>query len=67
MLLNLMTVLLLLSVELLENLKLYSWLTLFLVNITNLASTIRQEKAKGILIRNEEAKLVFSADIMILY
>ena len=58
---------LLLSVELLENLKLYSWLTLFLVNITNLASTIRQEKAKGILIRNEEAKLVFSADIMILY
>ena len=58
---------LLLSVELLENLKLYSWLTLFLVNTTNLASTIRQEKAKGILIGNEEAKLVFSADIMILY
>lgn len=45
--------------ELLENLKLHMWLTLFLVKSTNLASAIRQEKTKGILIGNEEAKFGF--------
>lgn len=53
--------------ELLENLKLHSWLTLFLMNISNLATAIRQEKTKGTLIGNGEAKLIFSADIMIIH
>ena len=43
------------------------WLTLFLVKSTNLASAIWQEKTKGILIGNEEAKLAFSVDMTIMY
>lgn len=56
---------LLLSVELLENLIILMAYIISSEFTTNLASTIRQEKAKGILIGNEEAKLVSSADIMI--